>query len=659
MIIIHNIDDFFLELFPSATVNGEVDEEKLKVLLSDYYEYGGYKPAISIKGNQVVIEINIPKISENDTDYRKIITLCEKGKFSEAKPLLKELIKKNPTNSEYYRILGQIHSDEGNQTEAINQLIDALCWDPKNKWALIMMGNIFARHQNDVETAMKYYDQAVLVDPSNNIALNNIGAVLMENQKYKEAKKYFDKAISINTAYPNTHYALAVLAEKENDLVTAFEKGCDTLKLVDSKNTMYKYALEIVTNVSRRLIENEKINDIVKSYIQRLENQSGKKVLQIQDDSIPTVAKLEVAENYNRQEHIIKFKSNRPGYQHLIMHELVHLDFITQARKTGNNSLFTSTQHHKQGFIRSLEKDLLRLSKEGIPEESLARFAEELFSGINRQIFNTPIDLFIEDFLFQNYKELRPFQFISLYIMNQEGKEAVTNPKVVDLSPKGVLSTSKIYNLVNAIHFKNLYGVDFVTQMKGSPFELKQAEKFIAEYQDYSKDKEPAEEYELVQNWANDLKVSGYFELVDESKYRNQRLDPLELLNEIEKDPFDINTQNPLREKELEIFLKNHEDQDINMAVVMYMVSALEKYQNASISELQKVAVEIAMLGTQGISPDKKGYKIAAIPNVEFSGYHLLAFYYVTWKLFNPEMHKMLQLPFDKEYELAKTLVKR
>jgi hypothetical protein len=42
----------------------------------------------------VTIEIDTPTILAQDTDYKKIISLCEKGKFAEAKPILKKLIGK-------------------------------------------------------------------------------------------------------------------------------------------------------------------------------------------------------------------------------------------------------------------------------------------------------------------------------------------------------------------------------------------------------------------------------------------------------------------------------------------------------------------------------------------------------------------------------------
>jgi tetratricopeptide (TPR) repeat protein len=170
----------------------------------------------------VKIEIDARTIISQEVDYKKTVALCEKGKYSEAKIILKKLIEKNPTNSEYHRIMGQILSDEGDQEEAINCLIDALRWDPKNGWALLMTGNIFAKFKDDIPTAMKYYDQALLANPKDNITINNIGANLMQQGKLEEAKKYFWEAIKIDDQYPNTHFALRVIAEMENDLHSAF-----------------------------------------------------------------------------------------------------------------------------------------------------------------------------------------------------------------------------------------------------------------------------------------------------------------------------------------------------------------------------------------------------------------------------------------------------
>ena len=92
------------------------------------------------------------------------------------------------------------------------------------------------------------------------------------------------------------------------------------------------------------------------------------------------------------------------------------------------------------------------------------------------------------------------------------------------------------------------------------------------------------------------------------------------------------------------------------MAVVMFMVDALQYFETIPKEKIKEIAVEIAMQGTQGFSPAKKDYNIPSIPGKWFSGYHILAYYYVSWALAMPDKVTELQLPFDKEFELAKQM---
>jgi tetratricopeptide (TPR) repeat protein len=105
---------------------------------------------------------------------------------------------KIPTKSEYHRILGQILFEESNFDGTIDSLIDSLRWDPKNKWALLMMGNIFNRYKRNFTVAMQYYDQVLKIAPDDYINVNNIGGTLMEQGNYEEAKPYFLKSIEIS-----------------------------------------------------------------------------------------------------------------------------------------------------------------------------------------------------------------------------------------------------------------------------------------------------------------------------------------------------------------------------------------------------------------------------------------------------------------------------
>lgn len=570
--------------------------------------------------------------------------------------MLKILIKKNPTNSEYHRIMGQILSDEGEQDEAINSLIEALRWDSKNAWALLMMGNIFAKFKNDIPTAMKYYDQALVAKPNDNITMNNIGANLMQQGKLEEAKKYFWEAIRINDKYPNTHFALGMIAEMESDMQSAFYSTINAIKFNKSKDVLYQNSLRQAFEISKKIIATDSGKKIYREYRHKLEFEGDRRIDIVQDEEIPTAAKFEFAENYERDVHIVRYKPSYPAVEHLIMHELVHLDFVIQARKDDLNQLFISNQSHKTQFIKGLEPTIKKFNKMGISENSIADYCSNLFEGMNRQVFNTPIDLFIEQFLFTEFPDLRAYQFISLYTMLQEGLKAVTDKKIVELSPKDIISKSKVYNLVNAIQFKELFGLDYIKEFNATPSELKQANDFYEEYQQYSDDKEPAEEYELVLHWAEDLELNKNFELVNEKEFRTKRTDIEELLSSIEKDPYDLESKDPYKKREMEKFQNSQQSIGTNMAVVMFMVEALEFFNGMPKEEIKKIAFEIAMQGTQGYSPDKQNYRISSIEGKKFSGYHILAYYYVSWALAVPEMLSQLQLPYDEEYKLALTM---
>lgn len=656
MQIIHKIDDFLFTIFPKLKLGG--GNSLIINELENYYTYGPYKPKVTIDNEWVTIQIDTPTILSQEADYRKTVALCEKGKFAEAKPILKDLIHKNPTNSEYHRIMGQILSDEGDQEEAINCLIDSLRWDSKNGWALLMMGNIFAKFKNDVPTAMKYYDQALIVNPNDTITINNIGANLMQQGKLEEAKKYFWEAIKINDQYPNTHFALGLIAEMENDLHSSFYSTIQAIKLNKNKDALYQNSVKQAFDIARKIIETGEGKKIFTEYRHKLEFEGGKVIDITEDTTIPTAAKIEFAENYDRLNHIVKYKPKYIAVEHLIMHELVHLDFVIDARNKELNQLFVSTQQQKSEFIKGLDSTIKKFHKMGISEDAIANYCSSLFEGINSQIFNTPIDLFIEDFLFNEYSELRPYQFISLYTLIQEGLKAVTDKRSTELTPKEIVSKSKIYNLVNAIQFKELFGIDFIKDYQATSIELKQANEFYQEYLQYKEDKEPAEEYEMVLHWAEDLKLDKNFELVNEVEYRTKRTDIDNLLTSIEKDPYDLESKDPYKEREMDKFQKSQESIGTNMAVVMFMVDALRYFEKKSKEEIKKIAFEIAIQGTQGYRPDKDDYRISSISGKTFSGYHILAYYYVSWVLAIPEMLSQLHLPYDQEYKLALTMYK-
>lgn len=652
MIIFIPADDFLKNLFSDVSDN---EKEVLK-RLQEFYKVGSVLPNVTIKGEFFKIELDLNKVEIENTKHSHLLNLCENGEFNKALPYAKELVILYPTESEYYRILGQIYSELDEQEEAINVLIDSLRWNPQNEWALLMMGNILVKHKNDIDSALVYYNQILKHTPDNYITLNNIGAVLKQIGKNKEALTYFQKASEINPNYPNTALAIGLIEEEQGNYFDSFNYALNSIKNSNKTEEVYDKSLGLA--ISSALKYSEDFNDelFINKAIKDLSIGLDKKIVIEQDDKISTAAKIEFAENYNRDFHLVKFKSNYESSTHLILHELMHLKLVSEARSVEENMLFTTNESGRIKFEKSIPKFKDELLKKGIDKDSVTIFIESLFTGLNSQVFNTPIDLFIEDRINNNFKTIKPQQFLSLLRFVKEGISATTHKDIVSNVPKKIVTISKVYNLVNAIYFKNLFFIDLISEFKASKSELNLAYKFYEEFLEYRLDKKEGEEYELIQHWGEDLKFDAFFNLIPELEHKRKTID--EVIDSINKDPYGLDEKDKSKDRKMKLFLDEHSTDEINKAVVMYMIDAINYFKNLSPENIKKIAFEIATVGMTGIDPNKNGYSIPSIKGSNFSGYKTLAYYYTSWEMGVPEMLNNLQLPFDSEYKLAQSMIK-
>jgi tetratricopeptide (TPR) repeat protein len=623
MTIVHQVNDFLYSLFPETELFGK-DPARLTDYLTDFYTFGPYRPKVTIEGDLVTVQVDTKAINSQQGEYNKVLQLCEKHQFTQALPRLRKLIEQNPTVSEYHRVLGQVLSETGDQEGAINSLIDALRWDPRNGYALIMTGNIYARHKDDLTTANKFFDQALAVNPKDFIAINNIGGNLMQLGRAQEAERYFEIAYEIQPDYPNVLYALAMTRQQRRDYIGAFEFALRSLRNAPTNDPIRRGALALVMQTAKQQVETTNTFVLADEYQEQLEAATGKEIRVDADESIPTAAKLEVAENYSRPYHQIWFKPSYPAVDHLVMHEMVHLDFMVQARQEGNNKLFTTSQAAKQAFIKTAYPQLKKLEKAGYSESNIAGFIDSIHGGMMRQLFNAPIDLFIEDFLYRQHEELRPTQFLSLHKLLLEYIEAARNKQVATYSPPAVHRANTVLNLVAALHFKDLFGYDLTREFQASPVDLKEAQRLWKEYREYRTDRQPGEEYEMVQNWGRDLGMAAYFELKDEASVRgdmdaglaknerdadltaepNGEQTPEELLAAIERDPLNLEGPEPVDARKEPV---SYGDSPAGqMAVMFYCLDALKFLAGKSRDQVQEVAFEIGMLGRSGIDPDDR-----------------------------------------------------
>lgn len=645
---------FLKSLYSDIDINN--DQELIKAISASY---SPLVPEIIIEGELVTVQLPDKGQHKMPNEFFYATDLCTKGKYHDAIPILEKLISQNPSESEYHRNLAQAHEEIGNYQNAIDHLIDALKWDPRNHWALLLMGNIYARHMEDYETAMTYFDQAVEVDPKNHIILSNIGGIFLRADKLTLAKRFFSQANTAQPDFPNALHGLALVEHRKGNLLKAFEFGVSALKsVVKSDDPIRKMIHGFLVNLSSEYMKKGLGKEKVVDFIKHLEDYSGKEIKIEQDKTLQVDAKIEIAENYNRDYHRVVYKNSYPTIDHLIVHELYHLKLIEDARRINANKLFTGGDRKLEDFQEVMLPNTKKLLKEGFPQDKIHGFVEMVFHGVNSRVFNAPIDLFIEDYIYNEYPELRPIQFISLNDLGKMGLQAVTDPKILEITPSSIVSKIKVYNALSARHFDELYGGQTEKEYPMKPLEKQQLDGFWNEFMEYRSDREPGEEYELILHWAEDLELDRYFELKDEI---NQKTEPKEskavndLLKKIEDDPYQMDGILETDQEEMRKFLESNASKKLNLPIVVFMLQALKAFNDMPSNKIEEVAFESAMLGNAGISPEGN-YNLKSISGGSLSGNRLLAYYYVSWALIKPEVVNELGLPFEKEYKAAKKL---
>lgn len=606
---------------------------------------------IEIKEGHLIIFIDDIHTLKTES-YNQLVKLCDHGEFHKALQIADKLYQEYKQSSELNRIIAQIHFSKNNIKDAEHYLIEALKLNPKNTNALILMGN-FQYQKNDLETALMYWNSALRFNPDDFLALSNIGSTLAKDNHLEKAKYFFEQSLSIEPTFSNALLGLGIIHNKDNKHSEAFDLAIKVLKTNTKDSALYANAYNLAMHSAKELAiaNTTEVENEIKALKTDLENLTGKPVKIDTNETIETPAKIVIAEYHNKDHHQLYYKNTDITVQHLILHELYHLKLIADARSTNSNMLFTSHEKHQDAFLKAYPNYIKKMSKQGIPKQQLDKLLISVFHGINSQIYNTPIDLFIEDLIAKNHPVGNAVQCISLVSLTKQGIEATTSEQILKNLPNNIISTSKILNLITALHLKELYGVDMIEDFKAKKLELSQAQSLYDEFKEYRQDKEDGEEYEIVQHWAEDLKMDKYFNFRPETVKTSKT--PEDVLDEVNKDPYGLDSPEPQHKiNDRQKFIDQHATEETNKAVTYYMVGALSLLKEKPLEEVKTIAMEFAKLGMSGIDPNKKNYEVPSL-NKQMSGYQTLAYYYVSWAIAIPDMLPQLQLPFDKEYAIA------
>lgn len=585
------------------------------------------------------------------------LDLCNKNKFDEALQILEEIIKEDSQNSEAWRTLAQIHwLHQQKADKAYDELIEALKCNPKNIWALVLMGNLLTKEKDDVEHAKEYYDKVLEYHPDNAVAINNIGATYIERNDYEGALPFIEKALSINDTYVNSYYGLGLCYYRLDRLEEAFSichRGAQ--KSIDRPENpaVRQELLKLYLTVAKDLTKKTNYINVWKGIKDELEAVDHVNIRFEEDKSLNVLAKLEYAPWHAANEHVIRYNPDKEYIDHLFIHEMMHLKLNQKATRAKRGKVMVSSKTTKAAFNKRYLK-FMQKNHAHIPSSELGKVISGLADGLGLQLMNCPLDLFVEHMMYSDYQVARPVQMLSLFHMEQDNIEAVKRSAQAGLFPKEIIQANKVMNIVTSMHFKDLYGIDLIHEYHPTKFEYDQAKDLYDEFKAYLDTYNDGDEYEMMEYFIQSFNMEDLVEIIDESHITSKMKADFSMESDLmERSKYampedDVDAANAS-------FALNHQDganPAETMMMSMYMLGAMEYFDTLELSDVHSIALEIAMVGVTGIDPKGK-YSIKSIPNKEFGGYQFLAYYYVSWARAIPKKLEALGLPFSKAYESA------
>jgi Flp pilus assembly protein TadD len=603
---------------------------------------------LQIKVGDSTVTITFAEESTNAQD--EAIRLAERaakraaeGNYDKAISLWKRVLELNPSQPRARRDLAMACMESGDTESAKNHLIEVLRLNPADAWGWVVLGNLYAKNQQDWATAEKFLRRAVEIAPNDPWALNGIAALIAQRGQTDEAVRLFEQAIASNPAVPNPYYGLGVTFahDGKSDLAAgALDRLFTTARPIDSRaKHVFDQARTLYITVQETLMNRQHPDAFkaVENFRASLEELSGYPVRVIEGEfRDKTTATIQMAWKQGRDHHLIKFRTGLAEQlrTHQMAHELSHLQLEAEARKAGRNRFFVTTNVSEQTALRRIESDIRKLERKGYPAAASKNLALALTRGLAGFLFNCPLDMLIETRLRERMPALSAGQFLALRMGAQEALESQFNPEILEVTPKLILRAGMALNGAYALFMDDLFhgATNYaLAYQKTESFDM--AQRLFRHWLTRRGQLGPGDEYTLVDEFAEMVGLHGWYEW---------QTDPG--THAITGSPSKQGTLNPdlLRRK--------------TMPAVYYCLDALKRYDDMSAEQVREIALEIGLAGRNGLdyaSPDQK-YTLKSLPDEKFTGLHLMCLMYAGFKRIAPEHDLQMDLnePFLAALEM-------
>lgn len=248
------------------------------------------------------------------------------------------------------------------------------------------------------------------------------------------------------------------------------------------------------------------IIEATQKILEQVEGLTQKRFKFAERDDLTSFAKIKPARK-NMPNHIMFYrKIHDEIINHLIAHECGHIIRIFEAPESKRVAPFADKTHYEiaMGQVKGEIKRIYTL----IPKSQVDQLSNIWISGLVSQLINGPPDLMIEKWLYDDYPELRNYQFVSI---KRQWKDAIAalNKNVKTLTPKKIYISS---NVMNYAYFKiigSYINYNFLAPFSSTIFS-KQGENLVKLTVRNYKDNFEGD-VEKINEWASFLNLSNWF----------------------------------------------------------------------------------------------------------------------------------------------------
>lgn len=569
-----------------------------------------------------------------------------RGRYAQAIRLYKEGLAILPGHAQSRRQLGMAYMEAGYPAAAKTQLIQAIKLNPKDAWAYLILGNLYFHAEQDYGSAERYYATASDLAPDDPYVLNSYAGLLGKRGRSAEALALFDRAIERAPQLPTPRMGRALALSQMGDDAGALEalEALFAQPLSDDARHagVYDDARRAYADLRRRsaAASADETLQRMRQVLADYRTETGIEVRLEPDPALLIDAKIEMAWRTGRPYHAIKFAGGGVS-AYTIAHEFEHLRMEAAARTAGVNRLFTTEPAQTALAERSLEKDLRKIrNRRGVDPSRLERYLAGLVPNLLTQLYNLPLDCYINRRVYGAYPWLRDALFTGLAAEQATSRQMIAHSDLQAMTPTRIYQSSLALNAAYALFVDELFGGVTAYAAAYQPTGMLATGRRLYDLYRQAGDA-PGAELDLVDAWAEELRLSEWY---------TWRADGSEA------EAATAGHRPPQHGQAVrEGGITNpafFADAAADMATTHYLLSALRRFGRMEPSAIWAMTREIAELGQSGIDYGKgEQYTLHTAPGETFSGMELLCLQYVGFQLTHPELD--LGLPFAAAYQRA------